>query len=526
MITSTRPTTARLWASTTGRTPAFCMRGPAQPKNCRSGRWRRSASTRAAAYRSPDASPAEIRTFGPTTVKSSAARVARWDRELRSGISWRRFFRSRRARKAERFLVRTPHVEYTIQNGERLGPDQRMMTTLLSVLLSIAVLNIRPLPQGTQLHVRLTTTVGSYASAAGSPISAVLIAPVILNGETVLPAGSILAGRVKSVTRVGLGVRHETAGLDLEFNRITPLDGETISISAQVARVDNSRERVTRDGRIQGVRSTGSLCYRVSGYIRTALQWEVHAELAEWAIRSLVMELPEPEIYYPAGVELTLALTQPLLVDAPAQAVHALADDERDEFARIAALLPYRTHTPASGKTKDRSSDLTNVLLVGSHDQIVAAFDAAGWTQPNSSSFRGSINWLRAIAELRGDQGAPMSLLLLNGSEPDMSWQKGLNDVSKRHHIRLWKTAGTWHGQELWTGAATRDIDFAYMRPGKRLSHKIEADVDQERDKVAYDLAFSSCGNVLNWTERPRYSSIRSQCHRRFHRHRWPHGGD
>jgi hypothetical protein len=318
-----------------------------------------------------------------------------------------------------------------------------------------------------------------------------------------LPAGSVLAGRVKSVTRVGLGVRHETAGLDLEFNHITPLDGETIPISAQVARVDNSRERVTRDGRIQGVRSTGSLCYRVSGYIRTALQWEIHAELAEWAIRSLVMELPEPEIYYPAGVELTLALTQPLLVEAPIQAVRALADDEREEFARIAAVLPYRTRTPASGKTKDQSSDLTNVLLVGSRDQIVAAFEAAGWTQPNSSSLRGSINWLRAIAELRGDQAAPMSLLLLNGSEPDMSWQKGLNDVSKRHHIRLWKAAGTWRGQELWIGAATRDIDFAYMRPGKRLSHKIEADVDQERDKVAYDLAYSSCGNVMNWTERP-----------------------
>jgi hypothetical protein len=61
----------------------------------------------------------------------------------------------------------------------------------------------------------------------------------------------------------------------------------------------------------------GRLCYRVSGYIRTALQWEVHAALAEWAIRSLLIELPEPEIYYPAGVELTLTLTEPLSLDAP-----------------------------------------------------------------------------------------------------------------------------------------------------------------------------------------------------------------
>ena len=95
-----------------------------------------------------------------------------------------------------------------------------------------------------------------------------------------------------------------------------------------------------------------------------------------------------------------------------------------------------------------------------------------------------------------------MSLLLLNGAEPAMSWQKGLNDVSKRHHIRMWKALDTWHGRELWIGAATRDIDFAYMRPGLKLAHRIEEDVDQERDKVAYDLAFSNCGNVLDWVDR------------------------
>jgi len=300
----------------------------------------------------------------------------------------------------------------------------------------------------------------------------------------------------------------------LEFNQITLQGGEALPIAAQVADVDNSRERVTRDGRIEGVRSTGSLCYRVSGYIRTALQWEVHAALAEWAIRSLIMELPEPEIYYPSGVELTLALMRPLSLNEPLnfglETARPLPDDQREELTREVAAMPFRTQAPTSRRSSlVRSADLTNVLLIGSHDQIASAFAAAGWTQPNESSLRGRINWIRAIAELRGDGAAPMSKLLLNGSEPDMSWQKGLNDVSKRHHIRMWREPGTWHGQEMWIGAATRDIDFAYMRPGRRLAHKIEEDVDQERDKVAYDLAFSSCGNVLDWMDRedvPRFS--------------------
>ena len=101
-----------------------------------------------------------------------------------------------------------------------------------------------------------------------------------------------------------------------------------------------------------------------------------------------------------------------------------------------------------------------------------------------------------------------MSLLLLNGAEPDLSWQKGLNDVSKRHHIRMWKAVGTWRGQEIWVGAATRDVDFAYLRPGRKLAHKIEEDVDHERDKVAYDVAFSSCGRILDWSERPDFPRV------------------
>jgi hypothetical protein len=221
------------------------------------------------------------------------------------------------------------------------------------------------------------------------------------------------------------------------------------------------------------------------------------------------MELPEPEIYYPAGVELTLTLNQPLFLEAPVnsgqQAAGQLPDDEREDLARLIRAMPYRTNAPISG----RSSDLTNVIFIGSHDQIVATFDAARWTRPDPASLRGRIDWLQAVSELRGDGGAPMSLLLLNGAEPDMSWQKGLNDVSKRHHIRLWKEAAAWHGREVWIGAATRDIDFAYLRHGRRFSHKIEEDIDRERDKIAYDLAFTPCGNLLDWTHReevPRFA--------------------
>jgi len=96
-----------------------------------------------------------------------------------------------------------------------------------------------------------------------------------------------------------------------------------------------------------------------------------------------------------------------------------------------------------------------------------------------------------------------MTPLALNGNVADMSWEKSLNDVQKRHHIRLWRQPGDWHGQEIWVGAATRDISFAYLRKGQNFTHQIETNVDLEREKVASDLLFTTCVSSLDRVERP-----------------------
>ena len=316
------------------------------------------------------------------------------------------------------------------------------MLILPILFLLMNALPTRLVPAGTQVHIRLTTTVGSYASAAGSPVSAVLIAPVIVDGESVLPAGSVVSGRVRRVARVGLGIRHETAALDLEFNQLALPGGDPVALGARVAEVDNARENVTRDGRIHGVRATDSGSYRVSGYVRTLLfRCELHAAIAEWIVKAAVINLPEPEIYLPAGAELTLALTEPLLlaVSGEEPVRPALLEEERADLRRTVAAMPSRTLAPS----RQRPSDLTNVALIGSRAQIVAAFAAAGWSVPHPMSFRHRIQWFRAFGERHGFNSAPMSTLLLNGAEADLSWEKGLNDVSKRHHIRLWKQPGS-----------------------------------------------------------------------------------
>jgi len=377
------------------------------------------------------------------------------------------------------------------------------MLMLPSLLFLVNPLPARQVPAGTQLHVRLTTTIGSYASKVAEPVQAVLIAPVMVDGETVLPAGSTILGKVKTVARVGLGIRHETAALELEFDSLMLPGKNQVPASARVAEVDNALERVTRDGHIRALRATDSGGYRVSGYVRMLLlRCELHSTIAVWLVRSAVIKVPEPEIYFPAGAELTLRVTEPLrpnssFLDAPSG--NELSDEEHGDLHRIVTSMPNRTYAP----DLHRPSDLTNVLLIGSHDQVAAAFSAAGWVEALPSSFRHRLQWLRAIGERRGFSSAPMSSLLLNGVEADMSWEKSLNDVSKRHHIRLWKQPGDWKGRELWIGAATRDVDLGYLRPGRTFTHKIAGDVDQEREKVTNDLEFTSCANVLDWIDRP-----------------------
>ncbi len=83
-----------------------------------------------------------------------------------------------------------------------------------------------------------------------------------------------------------------------------------------------------------------------------------------------------------------------------------------------------------------------------------------------------------------------------------MSWQKGLDDYWKRDHIRVWKQSATYDGQEIWVGAATRDVNVAFLRPGQKLTHRIEENVDQERDKIAHDLEFTSCVDATDVWDR------------------------
>jgi hypothetical protein len=75
------------------------------------------------------------------------------------------------------------------------------------------------IPAGEPLWIRLAAPVSTYTAKVGDPVHAVLTQDLVCGDDIVLPMGTSVEGVVRSKRKVGFGIRHETAALELEFNR-------------------------------------------------------------------------------------------------------------------------------------------------------------------------------------------------------------------------------------------------------------------------------------------------------------------
>jgi hypothetical protein len=75
--------------------------------------------------------------------------------------------------------------------------------TLLPCMLLASMLAAQtsgPVPAGTALIVRLDTTLATFSNRAGDPFRSSLTQPVVVNGQTALPAGTVIEGRVTKIS--------------------------------------------------------------------------------------------------------------------------------------------------------------------------------------------------------------------------------------------------------------------------------------------------------------------------------------
>lgn len=168
------------------------------------------------------------------------------------------------------------------------------------------------------------------------------------------------------------------------------------------------------------------------------------------------------------------------------------------QLQQLVAAAPLRTHTP-----NNTLSDPTNLMFLGARQQLIAAFGEAGWFAPDDLGVKSALKTAQATLRQSGYSSAPVSSLLIAGRPPDLVFQKSLDTFAKRHHLRIWKLARTYKGQEVWVGAATHDIATMNSRGGSKWSHRIDPHVDRERDWVETDLLFVGTGITYADVDRP-----------------------
>ena len=364
-----------------------------------------------------------------------------------------------------------------------------------------------------EIEVRLESHLTSYATAAGSEFSAIVISPLESDGEVLMPPGTRIWGRVRKASAVGVGIRRERAGLDLEFREYELADGRRFPLEATLRRVDNAREEVTREGRVRGILAAdspyGLLCSiwlrpslnvpagltSATGMVSTRMALGPIGAAGLIGLRMLLFRWPEPEIHMPPGTEMKLAI-----VSLPAEAPRFPVEISQPLDAGIQSELLSRSYlvSKADGRT---AADIINVAFVGTRDQLIRSFELAGWTSAEPLTKRSFAKTCSALTRRQGYATAPVSLLLNEKKAPDLVFQKSWNTLSKRHHVRIWQ-AGSVDGSGLWVGAGTHDVGFVFDKKGMNFSHQIDPRIDSERAKIVNDLTYAACTQNVNYLDR------------------------
>ena len=352
------------------------------------------------------------------------------------------------------------------------------LAIFLAVLPAFAV----EAPAGTEINLRLTTRVASNAAKVKDPVDAIVLQPVVVKSQVVIPAGTAAHGVVLEV-KASTGP-DDRALLNIVFTQVD-LAGGAKKLVSTVSEVDNARESVNTNGQIQGITAAESISARLdAGISKVAGRYAGLAGILERA-KSVVLEEPDANIVYEPGVELTIKLDEPL--EAPAAAGNGFPKLQPVAAAQVAGLVtrqPFQTRAQSPPK----ESDITNLMFVGSQEQLVKAFDAAGWASAASNNSVAKFQTFKAIAESRGYKEAPVSVLRLEDRPPDLVFEKQNNTFSQRHHLRIWRRPDTFRGQPVWVCAATHDVGIDASVENRTFIHKIDSNIDRERDKVASDL--------------------------------------
>src|ERR1700674_2028754 len=136
------------------------------------------------------------------------------------------------------------------------------------------------------------------------------------------------------------------------------------------------------------------------------------------------------------------------------------------------------------------SGDMVNFLMLGSEAAMQHVFTSAGWVKVDADIADTILHGLIGGLSKESYLTMPMSPLYLFGRPQDYGWAHAepISVVASRNHLRIWKAPFQVKGETLWVGAATHDIGFERDQRNDGITHKIDPDIDLERDYVEKTL--------------------------------------
>jgi hypothetical protein len=144
-------------------------------------------------------------------------------------------------------------VVYSSKNTGNLLEARMKHRMLLPCALLAATLSAQtntPVPAGTALMVRLDTTLATFSNRPGDPFRGSITQPIVVNGQTVVPVGATVEGRVTKVSEPRRISGRPTIGI-LPEAVILP-NGERYYLDATLTDTNIPGTNVSSEGQFKG----------------------------------------------------------------------------------------------------------------------------------------------------------------------------------------------------------------------------------------------------------------------------------
>jgi hypothetical protein len=142
------------------------------------------------------------------------------------------------------------------------------------------------------------------------------------------------------------------------------------------------------------------------------------------------------------------------------------------------------------GDEKGDPGDMVNFMIIGSREALMKTYEDGGWMLADKNKKQAIFHALTATLDKDAYLAMPMSQLYLFGRVQDFGYEHAepVQMVKERHHLRIWQAPFQIEGHTVWVGAATHDIGFEKDERNNGLTHKIDPDIDKEREYLGETL--------------------------------------